>query len=33
LDGKYEDVKGFCCSVPLGRIKELDYFLTPGRYI
>jgi type I restriction enzyme M protein len=33
LVGKYEDVKGFCCSVPLERIKELDYVLTPGRYV
>jgi type I restriction enzyme M protein len=32
-DGKYEDVKGFCCSVPLEKVKELDYVLTPGRYV
>jgi type I restriction enzyme M protein len=32
-DGKYEDVKGFCASVPLGRLKELDFVLTPGRYV
>ncbi len=29
----YEDVKGFCCSVPLERVAELDYVLTPGRYV
>jgi type I restriction enzyme M protein len=32
-DGNYEDVKGFCCSAPLERVKELDYVLTPGRYV
>ena len=33
LDGTYEDIKGFCCSAPLARVKELDYVLTPGRYV
>jgi type I restriction enzyme M protein len=32
-EGGYEDVKGFCASVPLERVKELDYVLTPGRYV
>lgn len=32
-DGKYEDEKGFCASVPLSRVKELEYVLTPGRYV
>ena len=32
-DGKYEDVKGFCASVSLERVKELDFVLTPGRYV
>jgi type I restriction enzyme M protein len=32
-DGNYEDVKGFCCSAPITRVKELDYVLTPGRYV
>jgi type I restriction enzyme M protein len=32
-DGQYEDVKGFCASVPLERVAELDYVLTPGRYV
>jgi very-short-patch-repair endonuclease len=29
----YEDIKGFCASVPLMRVAELDYVLTPGRYV
>jgi type I restriction enzyme M protein len=32
-EGDYEDVKGFCASVPLERVAELDYVLTPGRYV
>jgi type I restriction enzyme M protein len=32
-DGNYEDVKGFCASVPLSRVQELDFVLTPGRYV
>ena len=32
-DGDYADIKGFCCSVPIERVKELDYVLTPGRYV
>ncbi|MFA3362421.1 type I restriction-modification system subunit M [Acinetobacter baumannii] len=32
-DGKYEDVAGFCASVPLEKVAELDYVLTPGRYV
>jgi len=32
-EGKYEDIKGFCCSTPIERVKELDYVLTPGRYV
>lgn len=27
------DGKGFCASVPLERVAELDYVLTPGRYV
>ena len=33
IDGDYEDVKGFCNSAPLERVRELDYVLTPGRYV
>ena len=32
-ESEYEDIKGFCASVPLERILELDYVLTPGRYV
>ena len=32
-EAAYENVKGFCCSVPIERVKELDYVLTPGRYV
>ncbi len=32
-DGKYENVKGFCNSASVERVKELDYVLTPGRYV
>lgn len=31
--GDYEDIKGFCCSAPIERVKELDYVLTAGRYV
>ena len=32
-DGAYEDIKGFCNSAAIERVKELDYVLTPGRYV
>ena len=32
-DGKYADVPGFCASVPVKKVKELDYVLSPGRYV
>ncbi len=32
-DGDYEDVKGFCKSSSIERVQELDYVLTPGRYV
>ena len=33
LDGKHEDIAGFCVSAPISKVKELDYVLTPGRYV
>jgi type I restriction enzyme M protein len=33
IDGHYEDIKGFCNSASLDRVQELDYVLTPGRYV
>jgi len=32
-DGDYEDIKGYCNSAPIERVRELDYVLTPGRYV
>ena len=32
-EGHYEDIKGFCSSAPIERVAELDYVLTPGRYV
>lgn len=32
-EGTYEDIPGFCASVSVERVKELDYVLTPGRYV
>ncbi len=29
----YDDVPGFCRTVPLAEIKDADYVLTPGRYV
>ena len=29
----YEDISGFCASVPISKVAELDYVLTPGRYV
>ena len=32
-EGDYEDVKGFCNSSSIERVRVLDYMLTPGRYV
>ena len=32
-DGDYEDVKGFCNSASIERVRKLDYVLSPGRYV
>lgn len=32
-NGNYEDIKGFCNSASIERVKELDFVLTPGRYV
>ncbi len=32
-EGIYQDIKGFCSSASIERVQELDYVLTPGRYV
>jgi type I restriction enzyme M protein len=33
IDGKYEDIQGFCKSATLKEVEENNYVLTPGRYV
>ena len=33
LDGKYEDIQGFCKSSTIKEVEENNYVLTPGRYV
>ena len=33
IDGQYEDIPGYCALVSTSRVAELDYVLTPGRYV
>jgi type I restriction enzyme M protein len=31
--GTYQDIAGYCAAVSIDKVKELDYVLTPGRYV
>ncbi|SFB76593.1 type I restriction enzyme M protein [Flexibacter flexilis DSM 6793] len=32
-DADYQDIAGFCAAAPLAKVAELDFVLTPGRYV
>lgn len=31
--GDYKDIPAFCASTPIEKVKDLDYVLSPGRYV
>jgi type I restriction enzyme M protein len=31
--GNYQDIKAFCCSAHLDRVRDLDHSLSPARYV
>lgn len=33
IDGKYEDIQGFCKASKVEEVRENEYVLTPGRYV
>ena len=33
IDGKYEDVKGFCKAAKIEEVEKNGFVLTPGRYV
>lgn len=32
-DGNYQDIPGFCAAASISKVAELDYVLTPGRFV
>ena len=33
INGKYEDIQGFCKAARIEEIRDNEYVLTPGRYV